>query len=217
MTDRLLRLPRRSGGGAVSTVVAEGGAAAQRPAAGAPARRRRASRRSPTGARRSRAMTSPSRSRSSARPSALDPKLNDAYWRLAAILYGKKKYTEAVELLRRAPDQTDIDVREQLGLALYKTATPPPAEAIRLLEDVVAEAARLVRGAAAARAVPRAGREPQARRGGLEMYLKYRPPSAASLDPQVHMVLGTALRLRQGVGPGAEGVRGRCSRPSRTT
>src|SRR5262245_9189205 len=39
---------------------------------------------------------------------SLDPKLNDAYWRLAAILYGQKKYQQAVELLRRAPDQTDI-------------------------------------------------------------------------------------------------------------
>src|SRR5262245_24945608 len=73
---------------------------------------------------------------------SLDPKLNDAYWRLAAILYGKKQYTQAVELLRRAPEQTDIDVREQLGLSLYKTTTPPtppPQEAVRLLEDVVAK------------------------------------------------------------------------------
>src|SRR4051794_17463622 len=68
---------------------------------------------------------------------SLDPKLNDAYWRLAAILYRNKQYPQAIELLRKAPESTDIDVREQLGLALYKTANPPPAEAVHLLEDVV--------------------------------------------------------------------------------
>ena len=126
---------------------------------------------------------------------ALDPKLNDAYWRLAAILYGKKKYSEAVELLRRAPDQTDIDVREQLGLTLYKTANPPPAESVRLLEDVVSKrpdsyAAQLQLGQHSSR------REPQARGRGLrglpQVSSGRRRPS---LDPQVHMLLGTALLL----------------------
>lgn len=122
---------------------------------------------------------------------SLDPKLNDAYWRLAAILYGKKKYTEAVSLLRRAPDQTDIDVREQLGLSLYKTANPPPAESIRLLEDVVQKrpdsyAAQLQLGQHLVRT------DPKRAAAAIEVYLKYRPPSAASLDSQIHMVLGTA-------------------------
>jgi len=122
---------------------------------------------------------------------SLDPKLTDAYWRLAAILYGKKKYTEAVTMLRRAPDQTDIDVREQLGLALYKTSNPPPAESIRLLEDVVQKrpdsyAAQLQLGQHLVRTDPKRAAE------AIEVYLKYRPPSAASLDPQIHMVLGTA-------------------------
>jgi tetratricopeptide (TPR) repeat protein len=122
---------------------------------------------------------------------SLDPKLNDAYWRLAAILYGKKKYAESVELLRRAPEQTDVDVREQLGLALYKTATPPPAEAVRLLEDVVAKrpdsyAAQLQLGQHLLRS------EPKRAATAIEAYLKYRPPSATNLDSQIHMVLGTA-------------------------
>jgi tetratricopeptide (TPR) repeat protein len=122
---------------------------------------------------------------------SLDPKLNDAYWRLAAILYGKKKYTEAVELLRRAPDQTDIDVREQLGLSLYKTANPPPAESVRLLEDVVSKrpdsyAAQLQLGQHLVRT------DPKKAAAAIEIYLKYRPPSASSLDAQIHMVLGTA-------------------------
>jgi len=125
---------------------------------------------------------------------SLDPKLNDAYWRLAAILYGQKKYSQAVELLRRAPDQSDIDTREQLGLALYKTANPPPAESVRLLEDVVSKrpdsyAAQLQLGQHLVRSDPKRAAE------AIEVYLKYRPASAASLDPQIHMVLGTAYML----------------------
>jgi tetratricopeptide (TPR) repeat protein len=122
---------------------------------------------------------------------SLDPKLNDAYWRLAAILYGQKKYQQSVELLRRAPDQTDIDTREQLGLALYKTSNPPPPEAVRLLEDVVSKrpdsyAAQLQLGQHLVRT------DPKRAAAAIEIYLKYRPPSAASLDSQIHMVLGTA-------------------------
>jgi tetratricopeptide (TPR) repeat protein len=122
---------------------------------------------------------------------SLDPKLNDAYWRLAAILYGKKKYTEAVTLLRRAPDQTDIDVREQLGLSLYKTTNPPPPESVHLLEDVVVKrpdsyAAQLQLGQHLVKS------DPKRAAAAIEIYLKYRPPSAASLDPQIHTVLGTA-------------------------
>ena len=122
---------------------------------------------------------------------SLDPKLNDAYWRLAAILYGKKEYAKSVQLLRSAPDQQDLDIREQLGLALYKTANPPPAESIRLLEDVVSKrpdsyAAQLQLGQHLVRT------EPKRAAAAIEVYLRYRPPSAASLDPQIHMVLGTA-------------------------
>src|SRR5262249_16855161 len=96
-----------------------------------------------------------------------------------------------VELLRRAPDQTDIDVREQLGLALYKTGTPPPSESVRLLEDVVSKrpdsyAAQLQLGQHLVKS------EPKRAAAAIEVYLRYRPPSAASLDPQIHMVLGTA-------------------------
>ncbi|HEY1584455.1 MAG TPA: tetratricopeptide repeat protein, partial [Polyangia bacterium] len=125
---------------------------------------------------------------------SLDPKLNDAYWRLAAILYGQKKYAQAVELLRRAPDKDDLDVREQLGLSLYKTANPPPAESVRLLEDVVSKrpesyAAELQLGQHLVRS------DPKRAAAAIEVYLKYRPPSAASLDPQIHNVLGTAYML----------------------
>ena len=122
---------------------------------------------------------------------SLDPKLNDAYWRLAAILYGQKKYADAVSMLRRAPDQTDTNVREQLGLALYKTANPPPAESIRLLEQVVAArpesyAAQLQLGQHLVKT------DPKKAATCIETYLKYRPISAATTDSAVHMVLGTA-------------------------
>lgn len=122
---------------------------------------------------------------------SLDPKLTDAYSKLAAVLYVKKQYAQAVELLRRAPDKTDIDVREQLGLSLYKTANPPPAESVRLLEDVVSKrpesyAAQLQLGQHLVRS------DPKRAAAAIEVYLKYRPPTAANLDPQIHMVLGTA-------------------------
>ncbi len=125
---------------------------------------------------------------------SLDAKLNDAYWRLAAILYGQKKYQQAVELLRRAPEQNDIDTREQLGLALYKTSTPPPPESVRLLEDVVAKRpdsypAQLQLGQHLVKS------DPKRAAAAIESYLKYRPPSASSLDPQIHNVLGTAYML----------------------
>ncbi|MFI5289662.1 MAG: tetratricopeptide repeat protein, partial [Polyangia bacterium] len=65
-----------------------------------------------------------------------DSTLTDAYWKLAAIYYRNKKYGDAVAVLRRCPDQQNLDVREQLGLSLYRSANPPPAEAIKLLDDV---------------------------------------------------------------------------------
>jgi tetratricopeptide (TPR) repeat protein len=120
-----------------------------------------------------------------------DAKLNGAYWKLAVILYRNKKYADAVALLRRAPEQEDIDVREQLGLALYKTANPPPPEAVKLLTDVVAKRpeaflAQLQLGQHIYKTDPKAGAT------CFENFLKYRPPSASSLDPTAHMLLGTA-------------------------
>ena len=123
MTTRLLRLAAAVVAAvALSTVVAEGGALAQPPAAAAPARvrgRAGAPRRAP----RARADDFAAAEAKFREAISLDSKLIDAYWRLAAVLYGQKKYEEAVELLRRAPDQADLDMREQLGLSLYKRRT----------------------------------------------------------------------------------------------
>src|SRR6185437_15993041 len=58
-----------------------------------------------------------------------DSTLTDAYWKLAAIYYRNKKYRDAIAVLRRCPDQQNLDVREQLGLSLYRSSNPPPAEA----------------------------------------------------------------------------------------
>jgi tetratricopeptide (TPR) repeat protein len=125
---------------------------------------------------------------------SLDPKLNAAYWKLGAMLYHNKKYSEAVATLRRAPDQTDLDVREQLGLALFKTSNPPPAEAVKLLTDVAAQRpqaflAQMQLGQHIYKTDPKAGA------ACFENFLKYRLPSAASLDPTAHMLLGTAYVL----------------------
>ena len=70
------------------------------------------------------------------------------------------------------------------------------------------QAARLVRGAAAARAAPASRPSPSApprRSRSTSSIVRRRRPS---LDPQIHMLLGTALRLRQGLGRGAARVRG---------
>lgn len=121
----------------------------------------------------------------------LNNRLIDAYWRLAAIHYRAKQYPQAVELLRRCPDQSNLDVREQLALNLYKRSSPPPAEALSLLDDVAqkrpeAFAVQLQLGQHFVRSEPRRAAI------ALESYLKYRPAAAAELDPQIHMLLGTA-------------------------
>ena len=180
-------------------------AARRRRDAAAPTRR--ASRRSRRGARRSRATTSPPRRRSSARPSAStrSSPTPTGGWRRSSTR--KKQYAQAVELLRRAPDQTDLDVREQLGLDLYKTPRRRRPRRCTLLEDVVAEAARLVRGAAAARPAPR---EERAQARGRRPSRSTQVPPAVGGQPRSADPHGARhrLRLRQGVGRGAEGVRG---------
>ncbi|HZS38174.1 MAG TPA: tetratricopeptide repeat protein, partial [Polyangia bacterium] len=67
----------------------------------------------------------------------LDPAMVVAYVKLGATLYNEKKYNDAVPMLRRCPDQTNVELREQLGLNLYKSAPTPPAEAVTVLEGVV--------------------------------------------------------------------------------
>jgi tetratricopeptide (TPR) repeat protein len=125
---------------------------------------------------------------------AQNAKLTDAYWHLAAIYYRNKQWAKAVALLRRCPDQTNLDVREQLGLNLFKTANPPPAEAIRLLESVTD------RRPESFAAQEKLGEyflksEPKKAVVAFEAYFKSRPQAAAELDPQVHSLLGTAYVL----------------------
>jgi tetratricopeptide (TPR) repeat protein len=120
----------------------------------------------------------------------LDAGLIDAYWRLATVHYRNKKYPEAVALLRRAPDQTNLDVREQLGLALYKNNNQP--EAVKILDGVVsskpdASAASLQLGQHYYKT------EPKKAIPFFESYLKNRTNPA--LDEQVKLLLGTACLL----------------------
>jgi tetratricopeptide (TPR) repeat protein len=121
----------------------------------------------------------------------LNPKLTDAYWRLASIHYHNKQYAKAVELLRRCPEPQNLDVREHLGLNLYKTANPPPVEAVKLLEGVVAQRPESFS------AQEKLGEyylksDPTKATQAFEAYFKARPQAAAELDPQIHMLLGTA-------------------------
>ena len=123
---------------------------------------------------------------------SLDPKLNDAYWRLAAILYGKKQYAAG----RRALAQSARSDRHRRARAARpRRCTRPPTRRrprrCTLLEDVVGKrpdsyAAQLQLGQHLVKS------DPKKAAAALEAYLKYRPPAAASLDPQIHMVLGTA-------------------------
>jgi tetratricopeptide (TPR) repeat protein len=120
--------------------------------------------------------------------------LTDAFWRLSTIYYRNKQYKQAVDLLRKCPDQANLDVKENLGLNLFKTASPPPAEAVRLLEEVVkvrpdSFAAQAKLGEFYLKS------EPQKAADAFKAYFKSRPASAAALDGQVHMLLGTALVL----------------------
>jgi tetratricopeptide (TPR) repeat protein len=122
---------------------------------------------------------------------SLDPKLNDAYWRLATVLTRKKAYGDAIRNLRSAPDQNDVNVQEQLGFALYKSASPPPAEAIKLLEEVCTKRQdAFVAHAQLGQYLIKS--DPKRAATLLELYLKYRPASDAQLDPEFHMKLGTA-------------------------
>jgi|GEM_PF-5916147 len=121
----------------------------------------------------------------------LDPALIDAYWHLASIYYRSKKYTKAVELLRRCPDKANLDVKQQLALNLYKTATPPPAESVQLLEQVTAArpeyfAAQVQLGQHFYKSDPKRGA------AALEKFLKHRPQDQSPLDESVRFLLGTA-------------------------
>jgi tetratricopeptide (TPR) repeat protein len=121
----------------------------------------------------------------------LNPRLVTAYVKLGTIYYRQKQYTKAVALLRQSPDQTDLELREELGLNLYKTATPPPAEAIAVLDDVVAKKPE------AYAAQGQLGQyylkiDPRKAAAAIEAYLKYRPSNMTEADQAMHEKLGFA-------------------------
>ena len=129
---------------------------------------------------------------------AADATYAPPYPRLASIYYKNKKYKDAVALLHRAPATGEpndlLDIKEQLGLALYKTVSPPPAEAIKLLEEVVAQspvsfAAQLQLGQHFLKI------DPKRAAVALEGYLKSRPANLVTTDEQIHNLLGTAYLL----------------------
>ncbi len=123
---------------------------------------------------------------------AQNSKLTDAYWHLAAIYYRGKQYKQAVDTLRQCPDQANLDVKEQLGLNLFKTSGGKPDEAVKLLEEVTK--ARPDSFAAQEKLGEHYLKgEPQKAAEAFRAYFRSRPQAAAELDPQVHMLLGTAL------------------------
>lgn len=125
---------------------------------------------------------------------ALDDNLVEAYWRLAGIYYRDHRYREAVEWLRRSPNQSDIDIREQLGLNLYKSAVPPPVEAVSLLETAVRErASSYTAHLQLCQHWLRSDAERAAKH--CVAYLESRPASMSQLDAQARELLGTAYLI----------------------
>jgi tetratricopeptide (TPR) repeat protein len=122
-----------------------------------------------------------------------DSTLVEAYWRLAAVDYLLKKYKEGVVNCRRSPDQTDPDVREQLGLNLYKDGQT--AEAVKVLEGVVRDnagkySAQLQLGLH----YSDTNKDPKRAVLAFEEYLKSRPndENTIKMDTAVRTKLGMA-------------------------
>jgi cytochrome c-type biogenesis protein CcmH/NrfG len=57
---------------------------------------------------------------------------------LVDVYVEEKRFADAVRLARDYWNQNDPQIREALGVALYHTAKPPPAEALTLLEEAAA-------------------------------------------------------------------------------
>jgi tetratricopeptide (TPR) repeat protein len=134
----------------------------------------------------------------------LDAGMVEAYAKLGAVYYHDKKYAKAVEVLRRCPDQKNIDLREQLGLNMYKTAPVPPAESITLLESVVAQkseayAVQLCLAQYYYKAAPSDPKKAAEAAAAFEAYLKFRPapsaPEMQTVDDQVHRFMGNSYLM----------------------
>jgi thioredoxin-like negative regulator of GroEL len=115
-----------------------------------------------------------------------------AYVNLGMIFYRDRRYGDAVALLSRCPDQSDVDLREQLGLSLYKTGAQD--RAIQLLEAVVKErpdafASQLQLGVALLKS------DPKRAAGLMEAYLRQRPATLSFSDREVRERLGAAYLL----------------------
>jgi tetratricopeptide (TPR) repeat protein len=122
----------------------------------------------------------------------LDNTLVLAYGKLGAVLFAQKKYKDAVDVLKKCPDQNDLEVREQLGLNLDKMGS---ADAVRILEGVVKEkpeafASQLVLGLHYFRT-----KEYKRAPAAFEAYLKNRPAAAAQLDNDIRYKLANAYLL----------------------
>jgi tetratricopeptide (TPR) repeat protein len=120
----------------------------------------------------------------------LDAGMVDAYWHAAAIYYAKKDYQKGVQVTRRCPDQKNSDVRQYLGLNLYKTAPQPPPEAITLLEGVAKEkpdayVVQLQLGQFYMKTAPQDVKRAEQAVDAFEQYFKSRPAPAADNKPAV--------------------------------
>jgi len=114
---------------------------------------------------------------------------------MATVYYRNKKYKEAIALLRRCPEKTNLDVREQLGLSMYKLSSPPPAEALKLLEAVV-EARPESTGAELQLGLHFLRSDPKRAAEGFSAYLRYKPANTpAQVEEEVRLKLAQALLL----------------------
>jgi tetratricopeptide (TPR) repeat protein len=120
---------------------------------------------------------------------AADSALVEAYAKLGAVLFAQKKYKDAVDALKKCPDQNDLGVREQLGINYDKLGNP---DSVKILEGVVKDkpesyAAQLALGQHYMRT-----KEYKKAVPSFEAFLKSRPPALSALDAEIHTKLGGA-------------------------
>ncbi len=121
----------------------------------------------------------------------IDSTVVEAYSKLASIYYRQKKYADAIAICRRSSDQQNLDLREQLGLALYKANQIP--EAVKVLEGVVAQDPTKF-GAQLQLGLHYIKGEPKKAAAALEAYLKNRrsDENALKMDPAIKQKLASA-------------------------
>jgi tetratricopeptide (TPR) repeat protein len=114
-----------------------------------------------------------------------------AYTHLATVLYKQSKFADAVALLRRCPKQSDLDVREQLGMNLFKTTRPPSPEAVALLEGVIQSKPNAF-GSHVQLGQYYLKTDQKRAAAHFEAYFKYKPATLTAQEDEIRLALANA-------------------------